>query len=182
VIIVEGPDGAGKSTLVAQIRERFGIGEGVRGTSDRSLLYTVTVPDTFKALEGMITGDERPVVWDRLFYSEFVYHPLTGRHCQFSEGQRQHINEILMVVRPPIILCMPPTDVVYKNAGKDEQMDGVMDNLSRIYIAYNAMFRWMPAHTVIYDYTMEDNTRVMQIIESYLGRRSLREWSRTPAT
>lgn len=176
MIIVEGPDGAGKTTLVKQISERFELAVGRRGVADRKLLYTVTVPDTFRALQEAVSGEEQPLVWDRLFFSEFVYYPLTNRKCEFNEAQRQHIMEVLCALRSPIILCLPPAKTVYANAGKAEQMDGVMDNLSRIYLAYVAVFKWMPAHAVVYDYTTEPSDRVMQVCEAYLARRSLREW------
>lgn len=182
MIILEGPDGAGKTTLSTEICDRFDLNTGTRGTSDRSKLYTVTVQDTFRALKNEVASHKfGPKVWDRLFFSEFVYWKYNKpepRQCEFNEAQRQFVTELLGCLKVPVVLCLPPVAVVTENAAKAEQMKGVNENLTDIYIDYVNMFRWMPAQTIVYDYTKEDNSRVMSIVEAYLTRRAEREWSR----
>jgi hypothetical protein len=179
VIIVEGPDGAGKSTLVDQICKRFDLVRGQRGTSDRSLLYTVTVPDAMNALGRAAAGIGEPPVWDRLFFSEFVYYGLTTGKCQFNEAQRQHYLEVLAALRSPIILCQPPIAECQRNIAKeppDPKHKKFNDALPDVYLAYVNMLKWMPAHTVVYDYTFEPPDRIFQIVQAYMTRREQRAW------
>jgi hypothetical protein len=194
MIIIEGPDGAGKTTLKDEILNRYPqrVKEGTRGTKDRSKLYEVTVPDTFRAINmairatgtsfGPIGGEPRVHVWDRLFFSDMVYAPIQGRPCQFSPGQQHFIRDILETIDCPIILCLPPFEVVKENAQVHEQMTGVNENLKTIWTSYANMYWQMPNQTVIYDYTgsrddLLDEHELYKMIDRYLHERSKREWS-----
>lgn len=184
MIIIEGPDGAGKTTLKEEILKRYPtMIEGPRGTEDRSLLYTVTVPDTYHAMEmALHARSVVPVhVWDRLFFSEEVYSYITGRPNQFSPGQGEWITRLLEAMECPIILCLPPWEEVKENAKVHEQMTGVKENLREIYQDYAMMYHRMPNQTIIYDYTDTNPDavsldQVFRTIDDYLHERSKRQW------
>lgn len=184
LIIVEGPDGAGKTTLVRGLIREFSFQAGERGTTDRKLLYTVTRSDTYRAMAHEVLGDEPPRIWDRLFFSEMVYAPIVGRLCEFSMSEQAYIRRVLEAMRVPIVLCLPPLAHVVENALKDEQMDGVVDNLTTIYEAY-AQPDFMPEHTLVYDYTNTMTERglnyvpreiIDEEINDYLQERRTRTW------
>lgn len=173
MIVVEGPDGSGKSTLVKAICERFDLHEGTRGTLNRDLLWTVTKSDTMRALAGMVQGSHEPRVWDRLYYSDFVYAPLsvTPRDCAFPPSVENHVEAVLASVQPPIILCLPPWSVVKANIESDRhQMDGVVERAFDIYAAYDNLE--FPGWTFRYDYTTDKVASVFHHIDSYLQHRS----------
>jgi hypothetical protein len=181
VIILEGPDGAGKTTLKKELQERFALSEGQRGVEDRTLLYTVTVPDTYRAMCYAIHANAPAVVWDRLFFSEFIYPKYQNRTEQFSLGQQAFITNVLEAMGCPIILCMPPYPVVEENAKVHEQMKGVNKNLAGIYNDYEDLYFVMPNQTIIYDYTGHkehsvDKDAVFRTVETYLHKRGKREW------
>lgn len=173
VIILEGPDGAGKTTLKESLQTRYGFDEGVRGTADRSKLYTVTVQDTFYALRCAL-GNLPPVIWDRLYFSELVYAKIVGRPVEFTALQQRIIQGILQVMDVPIIYCRPPLSTVKRNAQRNEQMDGVLENLEHIYIDYDNVM--LHTHAVHYDYTVHDPKRVYDYIDKYLDERNQRTW------
>lgn len=191
MIIIEGPDGAGKTTLVEKLLKHYDFArEGPRGTRDRSLLYTVTVPDTFGAINRAIRATSSPsttvrrdlCVWDRLYFSEMVYAPIVGRPCEFSTGQQDFIGAILETIGCPIILCLPPVETVKENALAAEQMKGVKENIEGIWRAYDDLYYTMPNQTAVYDYTGQANNRVnldsiVRGIDAYLEKRAEREWS-----
>lgn len=192
MIIIEGPDGAGKTTLKEELLKRYPqMAEGPRGTKDRRKLYTVTVPDTFGAINRSVRAAYLPrsgmdhtslYVWDRLFFSELVYADITGRPCEFSLGQRIFITKILETIGCPIILCLPPFEVVKENAEVHEQMDGVKENLQVIWGGYQSLYWTMPNQTMIYDYTNDNDEGVSfdeltATIDKYLIERSRRSWS-----
>jgi hypothetical protein len=193
MIIVEGPDGAGKTTLVETLVERYdALKVGRRGTNDRTRLWEVTVSDTFNAINRAIRAtyyEHNPLprvnVWDRLFFSDMVYAPFVGRgQGEFSPGQQVFLTRILEAIGCPIILCMPPLEVVRENAQVHEQMKGVNENLDGIWHGYDKLYWRMPNQTVIYDYTQTsdlvgkvDLDQVFATIDEYLERRVKREWS-----
>lgn len=193
IVIVEGPDGAGKSTLVRKLREQFNLAEGTRGTKDRKLLYTVTVSDTMRALTQAVDGRGPAVIWDRLYYSELVYADLVGRPVEFNATQQSFVQRIIEALRCPVILCLPPFKVVKANAANAEQMKGVNENLRAIYDAYWDLHdeEVLPAHTRLYDYTrstaqelqggghvlFSSYDEIVNEVKDYLDERSQRSWT-----
>lgn len=162
MIIIEGPDGAGKTTLARQLGEEFPqLAEGTRGTKDRDELWKVTREDTYKALRHALTPGVTPLVWDRLFWSEFVYHSVMGRPCQFSGLDKSVILGVIAELHAPVIMCLPPEDVARKNINESKQMGGVKEDFEFIYESYESMVHegqyFLPGINLLrYDYTAED--------------------------
>lgn len=160
LIVVEGSDGAGKTTLVRYLSTKFGLRVGKRAQKDRKLLYKSTRQDTYTALAQAVDGKTPPQIWDRLFFSEQVYASLVGRSPEFSLPEQVWIKGMLTAIPAVTILCLPPRQVCIENATKDEQMDGVNENLPEIWQAYFDM-----AHQFyfVYDYTSPTNGRLQPI-------------------
>jgi thymidylate kinase len=181
VIIVEGPDGAGKTTLVEHLAGEFNIKVGERGVADRDKLYTVTRSDTYNALGLAVRGNLDAKIWDRLFFSEMVYAPVVGRECEFSTEEQIFVRRILTCLGCPIIVCLPPWEVVKANVAGSKQMDGVEENLKHIYAAYQRVCEGMP-WVMFYDYTHEQRDagyvgidHLRTGIKHYLDDRKVRE-------
>jgi GTPase SAR1 family protein len=184
MVIVEGPDGAGKTTLVKKLCADYLLKVGKRGVKDRDLLYTVTVSDTMRALGKAVRGRSGPLIWDRLYYSDFVYAPITERPVAFNESQQVHIDRVIDALRCPIIVCLPPFEVVEDNAIRSHQMPGVATNISMIAETYHQMthptgginFKPFPDHRIVHDYTNPDSLQhVLTEVEDYLEERKARQ-------
>ena len=151
MIIVEGPDGAGKTTLVNEICEHFRLGQGERGTTNRDDLWKVTKPDTYRAIHDAISQPNAVYgnitqVWDRLFWSEFVYWDLSNkaRGCQFNDQDKRVIPHLIEAIAPPVIWCLPPELTVVRNTlNSRHQMKGVEENIKTIYHRYKDMERYV---------------------------------------
>jgi thymidylate kinase len=180
VIILEGPDGTGKSTLAQLIQNHYGLEPFARGTNDRSKLYEVTRSDTYRGLADAVGGFRAPTVADRLYYSELVYADIVGRPCEFNVVEQGYIERIINAIGMPVVVCCPPLEVAQANALKDEQMDDVNEHYAKIYNAYQHLINEerFPEHAIIYDYTADDAEQVLDeirdMIESYTVERKNR--------
>lgn len=184
MIIVEGCDGSGKTTLVQKLSERYDLPIAPR-VKDRDKLREYTVPDTFRGLARAVRCVEAPYIYDRLFFSEMVYAPiLRGESAQFNVGQIGFVTNILEACRFPIIICCPDWEVVESNLNEPQhQLEGVREKAAEIYQAYINLFEklvqnWEGLSVTGYDYTDADSLEeVYQVVESFLSEYNSRKVS-----
>lgn len=180
MIVVEGCDGTGKTTLVNQLKDDLSLMIGQRGTQNRDELYKVTRPDTYTALSLAVGGYYKPYIWDRLGpFSDPIYSKMMGRECAFHSEEMRHCMEVIKALRAPIIVCSIPLDVARENAAMAHQMGGVNDNFDQIHALYERLkdsIREM-GHGYVYDYRVPSNyDELKSSLETYLTRRKVREW------
>lgn len=178
MIIIEGPDGSGKSTLCEMLAERYGLQIGERSSS-RENLYQTTVGDSYSAVGRAIMGYEPPAIWDRLFYSDPVYARIVRKErSQFTHDQIVWLHSLILVMGCPVVLCLPPISRVRENVMASDQMDGVVENTDNIYQAYRMMMNFQWGHRpqlLLYNYTSPIAYEgVCRRIDEYLVRRNNR--------
>jgi len=181
MIIVEGPDGSGKSTLVAEIVKRLGLIQGTRSTLDRDRLHETTVMDSYRAVMAAVNGMDPPVVWDRMFYSDGIYAPIVrDEEPMFPGDTLEYLHRLVLAMRAPVILCLPPLEVVRANVASSKQLAGVVENIDTIYQAYEMLAREFgnSNQCMIYDYTIRGNIpRLANRLREYLRNREQRTFS-----
>jgi hypothetical protein len=124
VIIIEGPDNSGKTTLVSELlaadptlrllhRERFkpDAGEGIGDSYLRALLP----PDGDRV-------QHANSVADRLFASECVYGELYRGGCRMRDGQHLAIRNVLRGYGAIVVLCDPTDEVIQRSWSEREQL------------------------------------------------------------
>lgn len=171
----------GKSTLVNHLVAKFGLEVGARGVANRDELYKVTRRDTYSALAWAVRARGNPLIWDRLFVSEFVYHDVVDRPCEFSDFERHYVLDVMNALAFPMIVCLPPWETVQANVEGTHQMKGVKEGLHEIYNRYeNWKLPW-PQNTIWYDYTGQRNheyatlDEVEDEVAGYLEQRKERQ-------
>lgn len=152
-ILLEGPDGAGKSTLIKQLLEdlpgtklapRFCTSTG--GPKD-DLWAEVMMG----ALDLMLPG----LIYDRHpMWSEYIYSHELGRDIApgFLTPDAQRLSEA-MAVATTVIVCLPSLERVRANLGAEDQMPGVAEHIDRIYQAYMVRVVQYTGRVYVYDYT-----------------------------
>lgn len=150
-IIIEGPDGAGKSTLA----------KSLAGALDMNILK-MTANGGQSTLEYEQKLACNGVIIDRCWVSEHVYSDLFGREPRISEGDAEALTQFCGLVGIPIIVLLPPLRVVTSrlNERGDEYADVVCPNIAEIYRRYED---WAEAHP--YAIVLEDNDPATAMVE-----------------
>lgn len=157
MIIVEGPDGAGKTTLIKSLQELTGFEVAPRVVSkETKALFDLQV----WVEENLDTGDQ-DIIYDRYrLISEFIYGPVLRVQQQpgFTDlDWTLNMLSQLYELEPIIIYCLPPLDVVKANLANDPDNTQVVNHIEQIYTAYlqraslDVIMR--PTRTILYDYT-----------------------------
>ena len=151
VIILEGPDGSGKSTTAQRIAQHFDLptfhmGPPPEGISAKDQYLSVLLNTRTQYLGA---------VFDRFHLGERVYGPLVrGVDTLGDDGQRL-VERALMQLGVTIIRCLPPYDVCYNNWSLRLALEYVKrDDMHRaIYDRYAAIESALPM--LDFDYTSE---------------------------
>lgn len=180
MIVVEGPDGAGKTTLIEKLLNDF----------DLELQPKVVSSDT-KAMTDLATWIEAQNSrgWDREKPRLYDRHGLISEpiYCNAMNRSPKRMFDnwgwlALELVRfyneqPIIIYCLPPLEVVRHNVMKEETDNAaISDQITGIWVAYarQAATDAITRGSIIYNYT-EDRYEnlVYRLAGSHIPRRRL---------
>lgn len=155
IILVEGCDGSGKTTLIERARENQVSRYFIRVQASR---YQPDLKTAFKLLNWLKHGpSEINIILDRLhFISDRVYGPVLRNEDIFKDLP---LNFGLQTVAA-IVYCRPTRENIHKNARKNGQMEGVIKNLDTLIDRYDTLMARLkevyqiPIRT--YDYEVDD--------------------------
>ena len=178
IIIVEGMDGTGKTTLVQQLAYRWEVKPrkyvGSLGPSDdyRLVLVNRTISEITE-LE-IASAEGRPIkrLYDRFpLISEAVYGPiLRGRNC--FGGLYYPLRRRLLALKTVIIYCRPNRDVIQANVQQAPQMPGVLEHFGELLDAYDKLFVELTespvnSYITVFDYTRDEVRELIHKIRGF---------------
>lgn len=152
-VLVEGSDGAGKTTLIKQLMEdipelrlmgRFCTSEG--GPIDDLFPEVKARAHEFKIPLALF---DRHPLWSEYIYSHELHRPIAPGFIAPSARSLTRV----MKHNCMVILCMPPLGRVQANLGHEEQMPGVAEHIGRIYEGYAIRGTQYTGRLYWYDYT-----------------------------
>jgi hypothetical protein len=152
-IIVEGPDGAGKTTLISLLQHLYpGLEIHERFTRSVEGPY----PDIAERVYRSVRDHPTHCVHDR--------HPIISEYVYGSTIPTRHVNTDFLkpsmaVIRQRIannslvIWCLPPLEKIKHNIEQEQQMEGVVQYIDKIYEGYLMQRLFWRGAAVTYDYT-----------------------------
>ena len=179
MIIVEGPDGAGKSTLIRMLAEHHDF-----QIMDRACTSDDGIDPTTLSLRDWVDKDLslsnwHPGVYDRYpLYSEPIYGLITRRRLATGFDDMEWLRRSMLMLRqkqPMVIFCFPPKEVVRHNIQANhtmttDHMRQVNDNATQLWQAYSvriAQELTVGGTTRIWDYTAQNKDRVLvELVET----------------
>lgn len=147
-IILEGPDGGGKTTLANKLAKKYGL-EIIHMTRRDSM--------KFKHLSVLLDKDD--VIWDRQFISEYVYSNVFNRPKVLLEEDYKNLFKKVDDLKIKILICLPYT--YHLNPLEDRKI------INKHVDIVNEYFRFAKKHSlIIIDPKTIEEEKLWKIIEN----------------
>lgn len=180
MIVVEGPDGAGKTTLIEAIVDllQLPVADRVVGKDTQALV------NLKHWTEANVNRGFQKMVYDRhRLISEPIYGPILRDQPQEGFVDLDWLVTMMRkfyACKPVLIYCLPPLEEVLHNVKYDTDNDNsaVEAKITRIYSAYCARAAIDKSHhynTLIYDYTINPADLAVDRVRSYLRERNFHD-------
>jgi hypothetical protein len=174
IIVVEGPDGAGKTTLINKLVEMTGLPVAPRVVSKDA----EAMVDLQAWVEDNVTQGFQPVIFDRhRLFSEPIYGPILRESFEPGFDNLCWFNEMLTKFyecKPVMIYCLPPFETVRRNTQADPDNRVVQDHhtIKQVWSMY--FNKVMTDHVLygdawIYDYTHP--TDIIGLLVAHINHR-----------
>lgn len=178
IIIVEGMDGTGKTTLVQQLANRLEVKPrkfvGSLGPGDDDYgwdLINRTKLEIAELETAFAKGRSVKRLYDRFpLISEAIYGSvLRGRNC--FGGLYYPLRSRLLALKTVIIYCRPNREVIQNNVRQAPQMDGVLEHFRKLLDSYDKLFVELTespvnSYITVFDYTRDE---VGELIDEIRG-------------
>lgn len=177
MIVVEGPDGGGKSTLIESLQKTLGIPVAPRTWLKDS--HSGPVPDLCRWVdEDLLHWGGKPLqIYDRYpLISEPIYGScIRGEVPRLMSTPWMRARTNTFRSMSIIIWCVPPFDVVAQNvrANPKGHMEHVSEEIDAIWAMYSVQANTWPNLSIHYDYTNTtpdaQNTHLISLLRRHIS-------------
>lgn len=174
-VIVEGPDGAGKTSLLDYLHTITNLPRAPKFsnslTGPKANLSTLVDLNMRKWWNSLAADPHHRKEWDpsgslmpSALFDRYplISEPIYGLHVRkniqpdflmpwFGAAYRD-----FLAYDPLIIWCIPPFEAITTNVHPDRDMQGVWANMRRMYDCYRLESLRYPGTSMVYDYTLDE--------------------------
>lgn len=155
MLVVEGPDGAGKTTLVRRLSEYLNWDIAPKVVDHNTISHV----DMVQWVEFNVATGLKPIIFDRhRLLSEPIYGPLIRRKTEPGFDNLTWLrvmNHRFRSLEPMVIFCLPPFETVAKNVEDDIFNRTVARHIAPIYWSYFNVAATWGQPSLVWDYTGE---------------------------
>ena len=174
LVIIEGPDGGGKTTLLKTLRERLSK-QAFFIQSNSKIKTTEELVAYSKFL--VEAPDELTIITDRYpFFSEAVYGPLLRqKDLSMASIDSGEASKIGVRDNSLVIYCRPPWPTLKRNLENEPQRKGVKEKILFITKKYDTIIeevKFGGVPVIQYDYSRCRPGDLTYIIEQIQGKKS----------
>lgn len=152
-VILEGPDGAGKSTLAKFLSELLGL----------PVIHTGGPPDSKTALEAKLELCRQHGLFDRVpMISDPIYSTIAARPLYIP---RHELMEELARMNPVVVYCRGKTRRMWENISQERKAHKSPDHLKQVMVEYSQVvdlydefFKSPPRGLQVLRYNWEEQT------------------------
>jgi len=170
MLIIEGPDGAGKTTLIDKIEKRLGLTREPRAVSHDAVPLTSMGQYTMRELD---KGFGKRV-YDRFNLISSPFYAMlpdpTFREELLDPEWLRDAWQKFRNVSPMIIVCLPPLEVVRANVAKDETSRVTWDHIDLIWKLYHNFAAQYPFVSQVWDYTQNIDEDLHLLMTNFQDR------------
>jgi uracil-DNA glycosylase len=152
-VIIEGPDGAGKTTLARRLCDAYGYEYHHEGPPPEDALHHYA---------RLLTSAPKPTVFDRFHLGELVYGPLLRGQNRLGPGGITLMHRLIRALGINVVLCLPTWETCLDNNRRKSEM--IKDDAT-LHEAYERWIRVFISHNVNlqrYDYTRPEDGLVLR--------------------
>jgi GTPase SAR1 family protein len=156
MLIVEGPDGAGKTTLVERLSKELDMYVMPKVVDHNA----EAMVDLVQWVHDDVTSGLKRALYDRhRLISEPIYGLALRGKPEFDNFRwlKQYTQQFHHL-EPFVIFCLPPLEAVLKNVDGDAKNQVVAEKIEQIYWHYFCVAAAWPTPTVVWDYTLNEDS------------------------
>lgn len=140
IVIVEGMDNTGKSTLVEQLIKS----DKLRGFRVDRSPGPSSSKDIINRVENCLLSEFDNIIYDRFpLISEEIYGPVLRGYSLWEHSHWERYFTQLLQLRPLFIYCQPGRDVILETITQRDQMEGVVEKACVLIDAYDRLFSYL---------------------------------------